>query len=307
MESAIRPSSEMSTPTCLSASSDQLLSLQDPIRSLNSKRQSPTRTFLEASQENALTSYHLTVQGFLHGLRKSGSETPKLQSIASTRHADLLFANSVATVSRPGLLDPPESTSSETDSDHVLSPSLETRRVRSPNPEGAIGSDVSMKMPKVVRTYTKRTKHGPLRRDDSSTLFLTRSSTHEGALLDQHLSDGSNMPTGQLASGAKPTTKPTEKRTSAVPRKRKQQTLQDDEENCRGDGSGKDADIVTSKKSRKAKRKKRRAPVNQLALVTRLPSHEVPTVNAQVRTYFLHHLLRVSVWDCAQAKANFTE
>ena len=307
MASAIRSLSEIGTPTCLSASSDQPLSVQDPIRSLKSKRQSPARAFLEASKENASTSYHLTVQGFLHGLRKSGSETPKLQSIASTRHADLLFVNSVAIISRPGLLDPPESTSSETDSDQVLSPSPETRRLRSPNPEGAIGSDVSMKMPKVVRTYTKRIKHGPLVSDDSSTLFLTRSPKHRGALLDQHLRDRSDMPTGQLASGAEPTTKPTKKRTSAVSRKRKQQTLQDDEGNRRGDGSEDDADIVTSKESSKAKRKKRRAPVNQLALVTRLPSHKVPTVNAQVRTYFLHRLLRVSVWDWAQATANFTE
>ena len=307
MASAIRSPSEIGTPTCLYASSDQPLSVQDPLRSLKSKCQSPARAFLEASQENALTSYHLTVQGFLHGLRKSGSETPKLQSIASTRHADLLFVNSVATISRPGLLDPPESTSSETASDQVLSPSPETRRLRSPNPEGAIRSDVSMKMPKVLRTYTKRIKHGPLVSDDSSTLFLTRSSTHGGALLDQNLRDRSDMPTGQLASGAKPTTKPTKKRTSAVPRKRKQQTLQDDEENRRGDGSEDDAHIVISKKSSKAKRKKRRAPVNQLALVTRLPSHKVPTVYAQVRTYFLHRLLRVSVWDWAQATANFTE
>ena len=307
MASAIRSPSEIGPLTCLSASSDQRLSVQDPIRSLKSKRQSPARAFLEASQENALTSYHLTVQGFLHGLRKSESETPKLQSIASTRHADLLFVNSVATISRPGLLDPPESTSSETDSDQVLSPSPETRRLRSPNPEGAIGSDVSMKMPKVVRTYTKRIKHGPLVSDESSTLFLTRSSTHRGALLDQNLRDRSDMPTGQLASGARPTTKPTKKCTSAIPRKRKQQTLQDDEGNGRGGGSEDDADIVTSKKSSKAKRKKRRAPVNQLALATRLPSHKVPTVNAQVRTYFLHRLLRVSVWDWAQAMANFTE
>ena len=207
----------------------------------------------------------------------------------------------MATISRPGLLDPPKSTSSETDSDRVLSPSPETRRLRSPNPEGAVGSDVSMKMPKVVRTYTKRIKHGPPVRGDSSTLFLTRSFTHERALLHQKFGDGSDMPTGRSPSREKPITKPTNKLTSAVPRKRKQQTLQDDEgQGCSED----DADIVTSNKSSKSNRKKRRAPVNQLALV---PSHEVFTVNAQVRTYLRHHLLRVSLWDCAKSTANFTE
>ena len=217
-----------------------------------------------------------------HGLRKPVSppcqpaevaQAPKPQSIASAGHKDLLFVDTVATVTGPGLLDPPESTPSDTDTKQVLSPAPDARRSRSPDPQAADGSDVLMKMPKVVWTYTRKIKHKPLVRKDISTKSPTQSFTHQGGLLDGLLDDGSDTPTEQLASKGNPNIRPAKKRTSKIAVKRKQQTLQDDEELRRENRSEVNADVVTGENNSKTKRKRRRAPVNQLALVNRLSSH----------------------------------
>ena len=137
--------------------------------------QSPTPKGLEASQNIAFARYHLAVRGFLQGLRKPASppyllseaaQTPKLQSITSTGHDDLLSTNSVAALSGPGLLDPPESIPSETDNDQVFSLALEARRLEYPFPESTDESDVLMKTPKVIgrrraafRPYPNKIRH----------------------------------------------------------------------------------------------------------------------------------------------------
>ena len=276
-----------------------------------SKPQSPTFKCLEASQEIAFANYQLTVHGFLHGLRKSlsppcqpGKIAPisKLQLTSSTCHEDLLFVDSVAAVSGPGILDPPESTSSEIDSDRVVNPIPEARRLQSAVPEGADGCDVLRTMPKVVRTYTRKiTREFPVR-EDSPTSSLRRSFVHERALLNGPLDDASNTSIKQFASKKDRRIKDTKKRTSAVPRKRRQKIVQDDEEACQEDCSGDGADTVIRKdnKTKRKKRKKRRAPVNQLALVARAPSHEDYRLNFQVRTSLWHfHLLWVLIKLCA--------
>ena len=214
----------------------------------------------------------------------------------------MLFVDSVAAVSGPGILDPPESTSSEIDSDRVVSPIPKARRLQSVGPEGADGCDVLMTMPKVVRTYTRRiTRESPLR-EDSPISSLSQSSVHERILHKGPLDDALDTPIEYLASKEDRRIKDAKKRTSAVPRKRRQKIVQDDEEACQEDCSGDGADTVTRKdnKTKRKKRKKRRAPVNQLALVARAPSHEDSRLDSQVRTSLWHfHLLCVLIMRCA--------
>ena len=275
-----------------------------------SKPQSPTSKCLGASQEIAFASYQLTVQGFLHGLRKPlsppcqpGKVAPisKLQLTSSTCHEDLLFVDSVAAVSGPGILDPPESTSSEIDSDRVVSPIPKARRLQPVVPEGADGCDVLMTMPKVVRTYTRRiTRESPLR-EDSPISSLSRSSVYERVLPKGPLDDALDTSIEYLASKEDRRIKDAKKRTSAVPQKRRQKIVQDDEKACQENCSGDGADTVIRKdnKTKRKKRKKRRAPVNQLALVARAPSHEDSRLNSQVRTSLWHfHLLWVLIMRC---------
>lgn len=199
-------------------------------------------------------------------------QAPKPHTNASAGHEDMLFVATVAKVSDPGLLDSPESTSSDVDSDQVLSPVPDARRIRSPDPKGADGSDVLMKIPRVIRTYTRKIKHVPFVRKDISTKSQTQSFTSQGALLDRLLDDGSDTPIEQLASRENLNIRPAKKRNPTIAVKRKQQSLQNDEGIRREDRSEADADVETSEKNKKTKRKKRRAPVNQLALVARLPS-----------------------------------
>ena len=204
-------------------------------------------------------------------------------------------------VSGPGLLDPPESTSSEMDSDQIISPILEARRLHSAVPEGADGSDVLMTMPKVVRTYTRKIAAKSPVREDSLTSSPSRSSVHERVLLEGHLDDAADTPIEYLASKENRWMKHAKKRTSAGPRNRRKRILQDDEGACQEDRSEDGANTVMSvdNKTKRKKRKKRRAPVNQLALVARAPSHESSRLNAQVRTSLLQdHLLWVSIMRC---------
>lgn len=188
----------------------------------------------------------------------------------------MLFVDTVAKVSDPGLLDPPESTSSDVDSDQVLSPAPDARRSRSPDPKGTDESGVLMKIPRVIRTYTRKIKHEPLARKDISTKSQTQSFTPQRALHDGLLNDGSDTPTEELAFrenlNIRPAIRPAKKRTPTVAVKRKQQSLQNDEGLRREDRGEADADVETSERNKKTKRKKRRAPVNQLALVASLPS-----------------------------------
>ena len=210
------------------------------------------------------------------------------QPFASTGQGDLLFVDLEAALPGPSLLDPPESSPCETDGDQVPSPAPEARRLPSPHSPGADERDVTMKIPKVVRTYTKKIKHESLKWKDSYTFPLTRSSTHEGALLDVLLDDGSDVPKERLAPKERSKIRPAKKLSRSAPLKRKRQILQHDEKICQEDSSEDKVDTVISKKKSQTKRKKRRAPVNELALVTGLTVHGIPTKKAQVRAYFAY-------------------
>lgn len=282
------------TSTLLAVGQDQPLSVQDFLRSLKkSKRLLPTLKPLEAPQHDTFQNGELTVQGFLQGLRKpvtptcepaKGAEAPRFQNIASASFEDLSLIDAAAG-SGPGLLDSPESSPNETDSEQDFSEIPEVKRLQFHDLKDVDEKDGPIKVPKVTRTYTKKAKHVPAQQNDSPPLFFSQTSAHEGALYDGSLDDGSDFPTERLASRSIPKTK--EKHTSAVPQKRKRQPPQDREENHRDDHSGDDVDIVTKEKRGKTKRKKRRVPVNELELVTRLSSQQRSPANDQVRQLFV--------------------
>ena len=264
----------MDTPTCLAVDSDQPLSVQNPIHNPEKSSCSlPETKCLKLTQDDSSTTCHLTVQGFLHGLRKpmippckpiEAERAINFRTLASTGHRGLPFIDLQDTFPSPGLLDPPESSPGETDGDRVPIPAPEARRLRSPHSPGADERDVTMLVPKVVRTYTKKLKHALPGRKHNHNLPLTRSLTHRGALLDGFSNDGSNIPEERLAPKEKPKIRPAKKLTRADSWKRERQILQDNEDNA--------GTVISEKKSR-TKRQKRRAPVNELALVTKLPIH----------------------------------
>ncbi|CAF9940004.1 MAG: hypothetical protein ALECFALPRED_008402 [Alectoria fallacina] len=296
MASTTRPPLQTDTPTRLAVSLGHPLSVQEFLHSLKkSTRKLPTPKRVESPQDNTFTRPYNPVEA---------AEAPELQPIASTDHGDLRFIGAI--VPGPDLLGPPESPN-EIDDKQAPSPSPEIKRLQPPNLNGTGEKVASIKIPKVVRTSAKKIKHVSLVGNPSSDLFLTQSSTHEGALLDGLLDEGSDAPTEQLASGEISKTMPAKKHNSAIPPKRKRQPLQDDEEIRREDHTKDDVDMTTSRGTERTRRKNRRAPVKELALVTRLPSHKYFTAKAQVRTSFRQDLVWVSIRPCAHFAINFTK
>lgn len=271
MAPAIRSPLQAGTSTRVVVSPDQRLSVQDFLRSLKKPtRPLPTSKCFGAPPNDTFKPVNPPWKP---------AEAPKLETIASTVLEDPPFIDSAAS----GLWDLPESTPDEICSEQVLSPSPEAKRLRPPNPKGADEKDQSMKIPKVTRTYTKKAKHVSPQQNVSPALLLTQFPTHERALLDGLPNDGSGSATEQLAFRKPLKNKLSKKHNSAVSQKRKQQPLQDDEEIHREDHGEYVADILITEKNKKTKRKKRRVPVNELALVKRLPSREDPN---QVRRSF---------------------
>ncbi len=296
MASAIRRRSRTSTPRCLAASPHHPLIVQDLRSPQKSTLSFPKSKRLEAPQDDTFTSYQLTVQGFLHGLKKpvaspsqpaEAAPAVNIRLITPIGREDLLLVDSIP---GPSLLDPPESIPSDKDSGQVFSPVPEARELRSFSPKGADTKHALIKTPKVVQTYTKRVKHTLPVTNDNSPWPLTRHPMLDGAMLDGLVDDGSDTLAEQLASKADSEKKPAKKCTPATSRTRKRQTLQARRDIRQEDRSKDDEDMVRSEK-KKIKRKKRRAPVNELALVTRLPFHRNSTMKTHVRTFSRNHLL----------------
>ena len=138
MTRVVRPPPEMGTPTCLAVDPDQPLSVHNSVRS---PEESSTSLFetkcLKLTQDDSSTTCPLTVQAFLHGLRKpvippckptEVKKATKFRSLASTGHRDLPFIELEYTFPSPGLLDQSESSPGETDRDQVPSPASEAKR-----------------------------------------------------------------------------------------------------------------------------------------------------------------------------------
>ena len=310
MDSAARPPLQRGTPTRSAIRPDQPLTVQEFLRSLKKPtRPLSTSEGFETPQEKSFQSSPLSVQAFLHGLRKpvtplrkpaEVAEGPKLKMVASGK---IESAQSIAAASRPSFLDPPEPTSNRMDSEGVPSPSLEAKRLRCSTPNGKEEKDVPVKIPKVIRTYTKKAKHVSPQQRDSPALFLTQSSTHKGVLIDGLHDDSPDSPTERLASREASKDRPVKKHTSVVLQKRKRHPLRENEEIRQVGHNEDDADMLIWQKQGKKRRKGRRAPVNQLALVTGILG--VSPAKSQVRTSFGQCFIWVSVRQGAQSNANF--
>lgn len=290
MNSVNQPLLPKGTPTRSAVSPDQPLTVQDFLRSLKKPtRPLPTADRFETPQETTPQSGQLTVQAFLHGLQKPASplrkraeaaESPRLHTISSE---NLENSQSIAATSSPNSLDPAEHTPNKTDSEKILSLSPEGKRLRCPTPKGKVMEDVSMKIPKVTRTYTKKAKHISPPQRGSPALFLTQSPTHKEALIDGLHDDRSDSRTERPPSREGSRIGPVRKHTSEVLQKRKRQPLQENEDGRQVDHNEDDANMVMREKKGKNKRRRRRAPVDELPLVTNIQSLEVSPVKAQVR------------------------
>ncbi|KAL9075732.1 MAG: hypothetical protein Q9161_001484 [Pseudevernia consocians] len=269
----IRPPLQAGTSTRVVVSPDQRLSVHDFLRSLKKPaRPLPTSKRFGPPPNDT---FKLVIPPC------KPAEAPKLEIIASTGLEDSPCIDSAA----PDLWDPLKSIPDEIDSEQVLSPSAEAKRLRPPNSKGADGKEQFMKIPQVTRTYTKA-KHVSPQQNVSPALFLAQFPTHERALLDGLPNDRPGSTTEQLAFRKPPKNKLSKKHASAVSQKRKQQPRQDDKEIHPEDHGEYVADILVTENNKKTKRKKRRVPVNELALVKRLPSRECPPVYNHVRRFF---------------------
>ena len=164
-----------------------------------------------------------------------------------------------------------------------------------------------MNIPMVLKTYSKKLKHASPLHMDRSTLFPTRFFTHEPILPGEHFYDGRDTPTEQPALRESPSDKCTKKLNLAGSLKRKRRHPADVELVGQGDQAEDpikddddvevDPDIVIREDTRKTRRKKRRAPVNELPLVKTfnesLPSPTASPMDPDVRISLGQHPFQV--------------
>ena len=293
MAPAIQPQSQKATPTLRTASPDQSLNVQEFLRSLKkSRRPLPTPKSLGAHPEAA--------------------EGPDHQPGASTCHEDFPYVD-LGAMSGPKLSDPSGSVPNKIDCEQVLSPFQEAKTQWSSKPQGADGRTISMKVPTVVKTYSKKLKHVSPLYLDKSTLLPAHFSTHEPILPGGSFYDGLDTPTEQPDLREIPSNKCAKKLILVGSWKRKRQPLADDgkvrqedhdEDHIEDDEDDEvDPDIMIQEDTRKTRREKRRAPVNEIPLVNAfnesLPSPTASPMNAHVRISLGQHLFQVSIRQCA--------
>ena len=277
MPSTVRPQSQKATRTLKATSPDQPLNVQEFLRSLKKPRRPlPTPKSLGAHPEPAEGSNH--------------------QPDASTYHKDFPYID-LGMMSGQKLSDPPRSVLDKIHCQQVLGPFQEAETKRPSKLQGAEQRIISMNIPKVLKTYSKKLKHTSPLHMDRSTLFPNQSFTHEPILPGEHLYDGRNTPAEQPALRRSPSDKCTKTLNLVGSLKRKRQPLADVEQVRQEDQAEDpildnendevDPDIVIKEDTRKTRRKKRRAPVNELPLVKTLneslPSRTVSPMDANVR------------------------
>ena len=299
MAPALRPQpqkeSQKATRTLRTASPDQLLNVQEFLRSLKKRRRpNPTPKSLGAHPEPAEGSSH--------------------QLDASTYHKDFPY---VGVMSGRTISGPPKSVLDKMHCQQVLGPFQEAKITRPSKPQGAEQRIKSMKIPMVLKTYSKKAKHASPLHADTSTLFSTQSFTREPIMPNEHFCDGIYTPTEQPALRESPSDMCTNKLNLGGSTNRKRQPLADVEQIRqvnRADEPLKDdeddeIDLIEGD-TRKTRRKRRRAPVNELPLVKTLedlPSRTASPMEADVRTSLGQHSFQVSFRLCAESKANITE
>ena len=293
MAPAIRPQSQKATRTLRTASPDQPLKVQEFLRSLKKRRRPlPTPKSLVAHPEPA----------------KGSNDQPD----ASTYHKDFPCVD-LGVISGQKLSDPPRSVLNKIHCQRILGPFQEAEIQRPSKSQGADQRTISMNLPMVHKTYSKKLKPASPLHMDRSTLFPTQFLTHEPILPGEHFYDGRDTPTEQPALRESPSDKCTKKLNLVGSLKRKRQPLADVEQVRQGDQAKDpikddeddevDPNIVIKEDTRKTRRKKRRAPVNELPLVKTfnesLPSRTTSPMIADVRISLRQHPFQVSIRLCA--------
>ena len=301
MAPTIRPQSQKATRTLRTASPDQPLNVQEFLRSLKKRsRPLPTPKSLGAHPEPAEGSNH--------------------QPDASTYHKNFPYVD-LGVMSSRRISDPPRSVLDKIHCQQVLGPFQEVKIKRPSKLQSAEQRIISTNIPMVLKTYSKKLKHASSLHMDRSTLFPTQFFTHEPILPSEHFYDGRDTPTEQPALGESSSDKRTEKLNLVGSLKRKRQPLADVEQVRQRDQAEDpikddeddevDQDIVIKEDTRKTRRKKRRAPVNELPLVKTLdeslPSRTASPMDADVRLSLRQHPFQVSIHFCALSEANVTE
>ena len=295
MAPAIQTQSQKPTRTLRTASPDQSLSVQEFLRSLRKwRRPLPAPTSLGAHSEAA--------------------EGPNLQRGASTCHEDFPYVH-LGAISGPKLSDPPGSVPNKIHFQQVLSPFQEAETQRSSKPQGTDQRTISMKIPRALKTYSKKLKHALPLHMDKSTLSPTQFSTHEPRLPGGPFYDGLDNSTERPAFRESPINECAKKTKLVGSLKRKRQPVAANEEDRQGDHDEDlieddehveddevDSEIMRKEDTRKTRRKKRRAPVEGLSLVRTLneslPSRTASFTNALVRISLGQHLFQVSIRQC---------
>ena len=187
MAPAIRPQSQKATRTLSTASPDQPLNVQEFLRSLKKRRRPlPTPKSLGAHPELA--------EGSIH------------QPDASTYHKDFPYVD-LGVISGEKLSDPPRSVYNKIHCQRVLGPFQEAERQRPSKPQGADERLISMNLPTVHKTYSKKLKHASPLHMDRSSLFPNHCFTHEPILPGEHFYDERDTPTKQSALSGSPSDK----------------------------------------------------------------------------------------------------
>ncbi|KAM0803066.1 hypothetical protein BDR22DRAFT_841429 [Usnea florida] len=147
-----------------------------------------------------------------------------------------------------------------------------------------------MKIPMVLKTYSKKAKHASPLHTDRSTLLSTQSFRREPIMPNEHFCDGVYTPTEQPALRESPSDKCTNKVNLEGSMNRKRRPLADVEQVRQVDQADEplkddeddEIDLI-EEDIRKTRRKRRRAPVNELPLVKTfesLPSRTASPVEA---------------------------
>lgn len=259
-------------------------------------------------RSNVSSGHPISVQDFLRGLKRPASSAAKNSnvgkimpyvsghqaisvqdfpstlakpaSVANTARGSLDASRETSSVPKeppsaeeraatPGVMAPPESFSDEisAEPDQTTRPSLLYERLEVLHQDAMNEDQETMRIPMVVRTYAKRTHSVSPRDDDSPPLFLAQSSTHGNNQLRNFSEVGSKAQEGLPARKAN--------RTGVTKTYRHKNPPPEPDENAyreRIDTPG--ADGSTKSMSKTPIRRKRRAPVSQLPLVTRLPYNE---------------------------------
>ena len=298
MASVVQSHLPVVTTTRFDVSQGKTISVQDFLRGLkrpvskptlpSTRNESPATKAvpkIDASQGKTISIYE-----FLGALKRPASQVTSPSTDNQVSPATPAVHNALRPMrplaEDPSILDPPESYAEDaiehTQQDSV---SLFEAEKAKATVDAAVNDETELlKAPKVVRTYVKKPRQSSPPTEslpDESPFFCTQSSVadHEHRSEDQEAvsqTEGTALSNTKDHDSYTPTAHEPQ-----TPGNSKSQALQPADEGDHEPTALSAADTVTEKTT--GKRKRRRAPVNELALVAELPLRSDSPANAKVR------------------------